>query len=289
MTHWLDCRLNSFVALYTVLDLADLLLTWLTCCSGLPGVSYADESRRTVTTSLESGACTFIPDIVCAAGSGHHVLVVCITRCDGSAFSILSESNNGEEKNMLEDGGFLGFMSCDQDEVDEPREHGRAQMGLVEGHVFMSGCSPLTMGVDYAGCDRNGRGRNYGALKQVKSESHSIRFDLFRGRSDTRVCDIAVDGCKSYASLPPTVRSLAITNLALLLHCQQISSLLFQKQNLHPNNVSFRHCFFSPSLMPHSYPSSREGSGRMIRDQYASHCKTKTASEAKADFFGKCP
>ena len=31
--------------------------------------------------------------------------------------------------------------------------------------------------------------------KQVKPESRSIRFDLFRGRSGTRVSDIAVDRC----------------------------------------------------------------------------------------------
>ena len=175
--------------------------------AGLPNVSYEDESRKIVATSLGSGACTFVPDITCSPGSGHHVLVICISRCDGQAFSIAQDSNNEERGhdclNIFRGGGFVGFLGCDQVDVGERdrwKSSERSQIGLygdVMDHTFHSGTNPVTMGFGYDGCDKNGRGRNYQSFSRVKSPSHSLRFDLFCGRSDTRVCDVAIDGCKS--------------------------------------------------------------------------------------------
>jgi hypothetical protein len=152
-----------------------------------------------VTTSLASGACTFVPDIACSPGSGHHVLVIRISRCDGQAFSIQSkEANNGEKsKNLFGDmsgDGFLGFMSCGQPGVKK-QEQGCAQMGLHCAGLFGAGGRNLTWGFEY--------NPEYDVVKYHERRSHSVRFDLFCGRSDTRVCDFAVDGLRPYASPLP--------------------------------------------------------------------------------------
>jgi hypothetical protein len=168
--------------------------------AGLPNVSYVDESRKIVTTTLGSGACTFVPDITCSPGSGHHVLVICISRCDGTEFSISPDSNNGGVDNSLNSfrGGFLGFMGCDQADVGEwerEKDSNRSQIGLhgeTMDVTFHSGSAPITMGFACGGENRNFRG-----FTKVKSRSHSLRLDLFCGRSDTRVCDVAINGCKS--------------------------------------------------------------------------------------------
>jgi hypothetical protein len=58
----------------------------------------------------------------------------------------------------------------------------------------------LTMGFAYP--EFGGKSsQNYHALKKVKSRSHNVRFDLFCGHSDTRLFDVAVDGCKSCGTL----------------------------------------------------------------------------------------
>ena len=162
----------------------------------MPNVTYLDESRKTVTTSLESGACTFVPDLTCLPGSGHHVLFIRLSKADGTEFSIKKSPNNGEEgpeHAVFGGGGFLGFMSSDQADVG-PDGGGQAQIGLYSDYGFTSGKpgegGQLTMGTAYSES-------NYSTLMSVKSHFHSIRLDLFRGATDTRVCDIAMGGCKS--------------------------------------------------------------------------------------------
>ena len=167
----------------------------------MPNVTYLDESRKTVTTSLESGACTFVPDLTCLPGSGHHVLFIRLSKADGTAFSIKKAPNNGEEGPehvVFGGGGFLGFMSSDQADVGPiPDVGGQAQIGVYSDITFMSGKGgAITMGFAYGG-GAAGQESNYGELMSVKSRIHSIRLDLFRGATDTRVCDIAIDGCKS--------------------------------------------------------------------------------------------
>jgi hypothetical protein len=68
-------------------------------------------------------------------------------------------------------------------------------MGLFNDRCVDAGGWFMTMGFAYQG------NQNYHALKKVKSRSHSVRFDLFCGHSDTRLFDVAVDGCKSCVTL----------------------------------------------------------------------------------------